>query len=381
MALIEAAPSVGEGLEGFRKPIDQARHAPGYVYSSPEIYAREKEHMFMQDWLMMAREEELANPGDFMTFRMLGEPLVIARDNAGKLNAFANVCAHRGVEVADGSGNTQEFSCPYHGWFYDLEGKLVGAPYMKEAEGFDPTKCRLKPLKLDTWRGCVFVSFNPDVVALDKSLLQFEEDFAFLHPEKCRLSSRLEWDFDCNWKLVSENAMDMYHVGTLHASTFGAGTNVDDAKIMLHPRGGMRIDYASQPMNPDAKPLFGQLPWIAHEPVSFATMGFMQPNVHMVARSDHVRMLTSWPTGPASCHVIMYSLFPTEWFDDPSYDEKSEIYHTFLRTVFEEDRDMVKSLQHAMTIKGYKPGRLAWLEGPIHHVANGILDRLFNGED
>ena len=180
MALIEEAPAVGEGLEGFRKPIDQAWHAPGYVYSSPEIYAREKEHMFMQDWLMMAREEELANPGDFMTFRVLGEPLVIARDNAGKLNAFANVCAHRGVEVADGSGNTQEFSCPYHGWLYDLEGKLVGAPYMKEAEGFDPTKCRLKPLKLDTWRGCVFVSFNPDVVALDKSLLQFEEDFALI---------------------------------------------------------------------------------------------------------------------------------------------------------------------------------------------------------
>ena len=379
MALTETAPQVGEGLEAFLRPTDDAWHAPGYVYSAPEVYALEKEQVFMQDWLMMAREEELGKPGDFMTFRVLGEPIVVARSNDGALNAFANVCAHRGVEVADGNGNTQEFSCPYHGWLYDLEGKLVGAPYMKEAEGFDPTKCRLKPLALDTWRGCVFVSFNPEPTPFDKFIAQYENDFAFLHPEKCRLSSRITWDFDCNWKLVAENAMDMYHVGVLHASTFGAGTSVDDATITLHPRGGMRIDYESQPMNPDAKPLFGQLPWIADEPVSFATMGFLQPNLHLVARSDHVRFLTGWPTGPSSCHVIMYSLFPVEWFDDPDYDEKANIYHTFLKEVLEEDRDMVASLQHAMTIKQYKPGRMAWLEGPLHHVSKGIVDRLFDG--
>ena len=381
MAMTETVPRVGEGLEEFLKPTDDAWHAPGYVYSAPEIYELEKEHLFMQDWLMVAREEELANAGDFMTFRILGEPVVVTRDNDGGLNAFANVCAHRGVEVADGNGNTQEFSCPYHGWLYDLEGKLVGAPYMKEAEGFDPKQCRLRSLKIGAWRGCVFVSFNDDVAPLDKFMTQFEKDFAFLHPEKCRLSGRIEWKFDCNWKLVAENAMDMYHVGVLHASTFGSGTKVDDAKISLYPRGGMRIDYESQPMNPDAKPLFGQLPWIAEEAISFATMGFMQPNLHMVARSDHVRLLTGWPTGPASCHVIMYSLFPIEWFDDPNFDEKAETYHTFLHEVIEEDRDMVGSLQHAMTIKGYEPGRMAWLEQPLHHVSKGIVERLFNGKD
>ena len=370
---------VGEGIEGFLKPTADARHAPGYVYAAPEMYALEKEHLFMQDWLMMAREEELAEPGDFMTFRVLGEPIVIARNGDGKLHAFANVCAHRGVEVAAGAGNTREFSCPYHGWLYDLEGKLVGAPYMKEAEGFDPTTCRLRPLAIGTWRGCVFVSFNDAAPPLDSFIDRFERDFGYLHPEKCRLSTRITWDFDCNWKLVAENAMDMYHVGVLHASSFGAGTSVDDARVSLHPRGGMRIDYASQPMNPDAKPLFGQLPWIADRPASFASMGFMQPNLHLVARSDQVRFLTGWPTGPESCHVIMYCLFPAEWFDDPDYEEKAGIYHGFLKGVLEEDRDMVASLQHAMTVRAYKPGQMAWLEQPLHHVSKGIVERLFNG--
>ena len=82
-----------------------------------------------------------------MTFRILDEPIVITRNEAGELGAFANVCRHRGVEVASGQGNTNEFSCPYHGWLYDLDGRLVGAPYMKEAAGFDPKSCRLDSLR------------------------------------------------------------------------------------------------------------------------------------------------------------------------------------------------------------------------------------------
>ena len=379
MAIVESGVerSLREGLRDIRQPLSKAAHAPGYVYSSPEVLALEKEKMFMQDWLFMAREEELAKPGDFMTFRVLGEPLVLTRDANGKLNAFANVCVHRGVEVAIGTGNTKEFMCPYHGWLYDLEGRLVGAPYMKEAEGFDPKNCRLAPLRIGVWRRCVFVTFNPDAPPLETQLAQFERDFAFLHPEKCKLSKRLVWEFECNWKLLSENAMDMYHVGTLHRSTFGAGTSVDDAKISLYPRGGMRIDYQSVPMTPSNQPLFGKLPWLEHEPVSFATMGFMQPNTHMVARSDQVRMLTGWPLGPNRCQVIMYSLFPEEYFERPDFAEKAEVYHQYLTRVLNEDREMVKSLQHAMEIQTYVPGRLATLEKAIHHVLNGALDRLF----
>ena len=100
----------------------------------------------MKDWLCVGRMEEIENPGDYIALRLLDEPIILARDNDGNVGAFANVCRHRGVEVASGSGNTQEFSCPYHGWLYDLQGNLVGAPYMKEAEGFDPTSCQLTPL-------------------------------------------------------------------------------------------------------------------------------------------------------------------------------------------------------------------------------------------
>ena len=147
MTVRESASESGlsSGLDNMKVPLNQSRHLPGHIYTSPEILALEKERVFMKDWLCMGRVEEIENPGDYMTFRVVGEPVIVVRNEAGDINAMSNVCRHRGVEVVSGEGNLKEFSCPYHGWTYDLRGQLIGAPYMKEAEGFDPQTCRLHP--------------------------------------------------------------------------------------------------------------------------------------------------------------------------------------------------------------------------------------------
>ena len=132
-------------IAAIRAPISRARHAPGYIYTSPEIYALEKEKIFMRDWLCIARVEEIEKPGDFMTFDVMDEPIVIARARDGSINAFRNSCAHRGLVVAKGSGNAKSFSCEYHGWSYDLTGQLVGAPFMEDVQEFDLSSCRLPP--------------------------------------------------------------------------------------------------------------------------------------------------------------------------------------------------------------------------------------------
>ena len=378
MTAIDFSDNAVEAVAALRRPLHRASHAPGEIYASAEIFEREKQRLFMKDWILVAREEELGAPGDYMTFRLMGEPFVVSRGSDGELNAFANVCAHRGVEIAIGSGNTNEFSCPYHGWLYDLEGKLIGAPYMKEAESFDAARCRLKPLGLAVWRRNIFVSFNDAPVPFETFIAQLEGDFGHLHPEKCRLAYRATIDFDCNWKLLAENLMDMYHVGTLHAGTFGAGTTVADAGVVLHPNGGMRVDYESVPMAPGGKSLFGNMPWLADQSAGYAVMGFAQPNTHIVVRSDNIRQITPWPTAPDKTRVILYCLFPECYFDDPEFAEKVEVYRAFTHQILGEDSDMVRSLQHAMTTRSYRPGRLAELERPIHHVINGLLDRLFD---
>lgn len=262
--------------------------------------------------------------------------------------------------------------------FNDLEGRLVGAPFMAKTAGFDPGLCRLTPLQLRVLRRCVFISFNPDAPSFDKFIEPFEVDFGErVHPERCRLGFRIAIDVDCNWKLLTEKLMDMYHVGMLHAGIFGAGTVVDTANVYLRPRGGMRVDYRSHPMVPGGASPFGQISWLADDAPSFATMGFIQPNTHLVVRSDNLLFLVSWPLAPGRCQSILYCLFPEEFFSDPVFTEKIETYQKFTHQVTNEDREMVRSLQRAMSVRGYAPGQLARLEKPIHHVINGLLDRIF----
>src|SRR4051812_42000514 len=92
-----SAPGLRPALARTRLPVEEARHTPGLVYGSPEVLALEKSRVFMKDWLCVGRIEEVASPGDFMTHIVLGEPIVVTRDERGELNAFSNVCAHRGV--------------------------------------------------------------------------------------------------------------------------------------------------------------------------------------------------------------------------------------------------------------------------------------------
>ena len=378
MATAETDSPAGAAYADLRaKSTTQAHHVPGAFYSSPDIYALEKERVFMKDWLCVARCEEIAEVGDFITLRIMEEPIVVTRDGNGALHAFANVCRHRGVEVASGSGNTREFSCPYHGWLYDLEGRLVGAPYMKEAEGFDPKTCRLTPIGLDVWQGWVFVNFDPGCMPLSAFIAAFEEDFGLYRFGDLRLAARIQFDFDCNWKLVVENAMDNYHINTLHKDTLGVGVDTREADIDLRPHGGYRMFYDHAPRN-DGRTWFGRkIAWLDQEPETHAGAGFLAPNFQTFTYVDNVEVLTCWPMGIDKCRFFVHILFPPEFFDLPGFAERIDDYRELVIRTIEEDRTMVRSLQNAMGSDLFVPGRLARIEANIHHLINRHVERLW----
>ena len=370
--------AVGEGLSPSRAPTHQARHLPGYIYASPEVLRLEKEKIFMKDWLCMARVEEIEKPGDYMTFRVIDEPVIIARDETGALNAFANVCRHRGVEVASGEGNLKEFSCPYHGWTYDLRGQLIGAPYMKEAQGFDPASCRLSPLRLGIWAGWIFVTLDDHAPPLEDFVAHYQQEFGHLRQEDCRLADKLVLEFDCNWKFIVENLIDVYHVATLHVKTIGRKRGAaEDHPFNLFPRGGTSMFYPSDPMVPGGESLFGNMPWLADQPYNYACSGRLSPNMQLIARADNVHPFVMWPLSPGRCRVINYTLFPKEHFDQPDFADKLKVYHDYMLKVLDEDRGMIASLQRNMQSRTYEPGSMSKLETGIHHVITDFVERLF----
>ncbi|HEX7072452.1 MAG TPA: aromatic ring-hydroxylating dioxygenase subunit alpha [Hyphomicrobiaceae bacterium] len=355
----------------------RSRHLSGDIYTSPEIYAREMEEYFSKEWLFMGRAEQFEKPGDFQARRVLGRPVLIAKNRDGAIQAFHNMCRHRGVEVADGTGNARSFKCPYHGWTYDLNGQLVGAAYMSDTEGFEPGACRLPPIHLDIWRGNIFINFAEQPKPFTEAVADLERDFAMLHSERVRLADVTTTTLQCNWKFFHENLMDYYHVGVLHAKTFGQRFSWTPENLVLKPGGGLTMRYLASPSTPDGVSLFGKAPWLEHEENSFACTAFYPPNMTLFGRIDMVKIITAWPTGPDSCEVMIYMMFPEEFFSHENFEEKVGVYREYQKAIYDEDRSMIESMQRAMALPNYEPGRLSVMEKPIHHFLGSYVDRMF----
>ena len=366
-------------IAATRAPLREARHAPAAIYTSPEIYALEKSKIFMRDWLCIARGEEIAKPGDYMTFMVMDEPIVITRDIGGSINAFRNACLHRGLVVAKGSGNARGFSCEYHGWRYDLTGRLVGAPFMDRVEGFDLSQCRLPPLGCDVWEGWIFVSFADDAPPLAEYLGEFAGDFAMLGMGRCRAGYKQSWEVACNWKIMNENNHDLYHVQAVHADTFGDAITHAGLSFNLRDNGRISSFYSDAPLQPDRRSLFGRMPWMEDQPDEFACVGHLPPNLVLVGRSDSSVAVISWPVSVSQTLLLCYQIFPAAVFDDPDIDAKLKNYDDFVRIILAEDTGTVAETHKAVTRESYRPGPFSHLEANLHHCLNDYFDRLFDG--
>ena len=360
--------------DATRQPLLEASHAPGRYYASTEIYALEKERIFMEDWLAIGRVEELAAPGDFRTYRIAGEPIIVARNRDGAINAFMNRCAHRGVAVAQGTGNARGFTCPYHGWGYDLDGRLAGAPDMPES--FERKDCRLAPLGLGLWAGWIFVSFNPAPRPFAEFIAPYDRELGFLRQEKCKLAEKISIEVGCNWKFPVENLMDNYHSRVLHRKSIGPTMGVE--RFTAHRSGvkAFTAYYDAKPMTADGASRFGVMPWIAERGERFACSAHIAPNMHLFARCDNVHPFLMWPLGPDRVLIECYLLFPAAWHGTPGFAAKVADYAAFTAQVVHEDASVMESLHDAASSPRYAPGRMSRLELGVWNVINYNLDRV-----
>ena len=370
--------SVSQTFQNALSNIDDdlhgSHHMPGEIYTSLDVFQVERDRIFLRNWICVGREEEIADPGDFFASRVMGEPFLVARNSGGRIKAFSNSCRHRGVEVASGRGNTRQFSCPYHAWTYDLDGRLQGAPLMQESRT-DLSRCALPSLGVDVWQGWVFINFDADAEPLTSVIADFIEEFGFLRADQCRLAHTFSTELGCNWKYVVENLMDVYHVGTVHAQSFGKRyrTNAEEHSFKLLPQGGYSFYFKAAPLTPDGESLFGPMPSLVEHGSEFACLGFIAPNINFVARWDNLRFWVTWPLTPEKSLLLGYTLFAEAAFTDPAFDQKVDTYAAFLGEFVEEDRDMMESLQNGSHARGFDPGPMSKLEQPIHHVIQHYL--------
>jgi Rieske 2Fe-2S family protein len=344
------------------------RHKPGYVYTSPEVYELEKEKLFRTDWFNVGRVEEIEKPGDFLTFRIADEPILVSRTKEGKIAAMSNVCAHRGVEVAFGAGNVKYFSCPYHGWVYELDGRLKSAQHLEKTENFDAKRCRLPELKVDTWGGFIFVTLSENPKPLLEHLGNCPEIYAPYQLERFRLATKIPVELNVNWKLLSENLTDIYHVAVLHAQSFGPHQPLSEYRFQPM-EGGYHGWFHGGTLTPDGKSRFGPIPWLPEELTKGGYSSHIPPNWAFFPRFDYVSYTTVWPVEVDKCVAWTYFLYPEEHFSQPDFEDKVRIYSDFYKEFFKEDLEMIQSLQKGLKSKAY--GR-----GPMSNFEAGVLSTI-----
>lgn len=193
------------------------------LYVDPEVFAHEMRRIFGEGWVYVAHESEIPKRGDFIRRSMGLEPVIVSRAADG-IHVVANRCAHRGNMLCQPErGNRKVFACQYHGWVFSPAGKLLDVPLSGGACSGDRERLSLKRARVDTYRGFVFASFAQDGPSLLEHLghaAQALDRAADLSP-RGEVEIRGPWVkhlFRANWKMLSENEADGYHVGFVHDS-------------------------------------------------------------------------------------------------------------------------------------------------------------------
>ncbi|MET7769294.1 aromatic ring-hydroxylating dioxygenase subunit alpha [Nocardia sp. NPDC005366] len=194
------------------------------AYISPEYAKAEGDKLWAKVWQQVGRVEEIPKVGDYLTYEIVDDSIIVARTAADTIRAYHNVCAHRGRRLVDtppgahdARGTARQFVCGFHGWRYDLEGKNT---FVAEREdwpcGLTERNDGLNHVKVDTWGGWIWINMDPDSGSLRDYLEPAASLLEHFELEKMRYRWRKWLTFDCNWKVAFEAFMETYHVPYTH---------------------------------------------------------------------------------------------------------------------------------------------------------------------
>src|SRR5437868_6350335 len=219
--------SATQAKEAFRKTAESfkagAKTLPQRYFVSSEIFAQEQKKIFSSQWVLVGHESQIPKAGDYFISEIASESLIIVRDKRGAIHGFYNVCRHRGSRLIENrNGQSAAIQCPYHAWTYALDGKLIGAPHMDEAWGFDKADYSLHSVNLALWEGVIFANLA-DASAQRGGYRSLEEWFKPLarkfsrwNLSALRSAKRIDYDVRANWKLIFENYSECYHCLGVH---------------------------------------------------------------------------------------------------------------------------------------------------------------------
>jgi len=291
---------------------------PTRIYHDPAFHEKEIEAIFRRSWFMIGRVDQLPEPGCFFIYELptFGQSVLICRDRSGAVRGFHNVCSHRGnaVEHRD-CGKARNFMCRFHGWSYDLEGRIAA---IRDEEGFfelDKTRLGLKPVPTGVWEGFIFVSpVDSPEQSLDEYLGQQARDLVGYPWSACTQSYQWQTEIGANWKLVVDSPSEVYHIPVLHptsaAPTMMASGNPFGRLLDVELKGPHRTNsHYSVSAEPNPVQKLAYLNAAAAQNVVRETTEYEMPPGLNATRSKHwsVDLVTFFPALSFTVSAGMYT--------------------------------------------------------------------------
>ncbi|WND02935.1 aromatic ring-hydroxylating dioxygenase subunit alpha [Temperatibacter marinus] len=378
---------------------------PRRAYKDPAIYEQEKEAIFYNSWIFAGHVNDIPGVGDYFLYTLLDETAIIVRSSENVIEAFYNVCRHRGsILCKESKGSVKGFTCPYHAWTYKLDGKLMTKRSM--GQDFSPEDFSLHPCAIEIIDGLIFVNFSPTPNKLDRAREELKGPLTLFDFEATKVAVHRSYPIAANWKVTLENYQECYHCTPSHPEYAQMHTltvpehqfdNYQQPMLDKMAACGLKhyeIDqqwdhqetgqeqygysrYAlfethqtgSQSGEPIA-PLLGSLKGFDHG-ASDLNIG---PFTYFLIYNDHAVIYVFTPTGPDTSQCDIYWLVRSDAEEGFDYkiDELTWLWH---ETTLADERIIVDN-QKGINSRLYKPGPLSKMEYLVDRFSHWYLDQL-----
>jgi len=381
----------------IRLPVNKASTLIPDAYTSENFFALEQEKIFVKSWVAVGCLPQVSKQGDILVAEVAGRSILVIRNKEEKLEAFYNVCRHRGSKLLKESCNIKSIRCPYHAWVYGLDGKCLSTPMFQrenktskektDTDNFDKKDYGLFPVSVRSWGFLIFVNLSiviSDAISENEVTAGFEEWLGDLPKkfqshvlEKWRILKYKNYDVASNYKLIEENFMEYYHLPIVHPEL----TNVSRMEDHHRFQGkGMYTGMLTTPVSRDENSVWLNLPPVQNLDKRHMESAYhicIFPNVTITILPNHAFCMI---TDPIRVNLTMertFLLTPPGSLDNEFNSSIFLELAKFWELINTQDLEIVERVQEGLSNTAFKGGRMSFkFEEPLHRYQNWVADKM-----
>ncbi len=346
---------------------------PTQRYTDPLFFQLERERIFARSWLFAGHESEWPGPGSYRAFTRSGAPIVIVRGDDKILRGFYNACRHRGAPVIrEECGTARRLTCQYHSWSYGTDGELKAVPDARSFAELDTGTLGLVPVRCETWDGWVFISEDLEAEPLLDFLGPIGDQMRELDGPAMRLVGTKVHHLACNWKLMVDAFLEVYHVRTVHPDNAALLYDDQSATVAMLPNGNSRLTVEKRAELRDfpmVSPEFDN-PAVGLLWRQTSTSYGIFPNLVVPMDTGAFTFLCMWPVDTDHTELELRWYAPAWTGDEIPHDHTERM--ALFDTVMAQDTANMAPIQASVSSPGARPFQIGWHERLIHHFQRAV---------